>query len=242
MARAAKGQRVANRMKFAPLAVVLLQNSWLYPWDPIDIAVSAGIIRLAAGPVGPAWLAGLFLVALLNRESSLFVGLFLVIDQVVVRSDRFRPCLRPRFSGRLAVGLGMMAGSVMVVEALRRLLLVRQVFTPRPDGMPSATANGDAQLQFYNNLHELTQHLGGTAGVPAYELGFVLLFVFVAGRVRSADPRLAKLAILTLFELVSFSLFGVLSELRVFSGIVPFVALFLATSFAIRAPDRKTGA
>ncbi len=62
---------------------VLLQDTWIYPWDPIDGAVSAAIIYVAAGEGSAVMLAVAYVVALLNRESSLYVGLYLAIEAVV---------------------------------------------------------------------------------------------------------------------------------------------------------------
>lgn len=206
---------------------VLLQNSWLYPWDPIDVAVSAGIIGLAAGGDRPRAGALLFLVALLNRESSAFVGLWTILDAVVLPGRRLPVRLGLADPRKLAVGLAMIGCSALVAEALRRLLFIRQIGMVGPNGLPGAVNGADVQLQLFQNLRELTDSLDWSAGVriPAFELCFALLVLLVGTRLWSPDLRRRKLALLVLAELLFLGLFGVLSELRVYSGLVPFIAV-----------------
>jgi len=211
-----------------------LQITWIYPWDPVDAAISAAIIYYAAAPTRTATviLSLTYLVALFNRESSLFVGLFVVISHAPSVRTALHPAEWWKASRRgIASGTAMMFISLVVPALLQQFLLVRLTFGFGRGSVPPLDGLVDRPPWRYNL--ELLERVFGTGRNPleiAACVSIAITIALFALRLASPDMRLRRLAFLALIEIAATLWFGVMLELRVFSGLVPFLAILAFSS------------
>jgi hypothetical protein len=223
-----------------------LQITWIYPWDPVDAAISATIIYYAADPnrIAKRLLAIAYLVALFNRESSLFIGLFFVIAHAPPIRTLGSPANWSSTARRgIAIGSGMMLLSLGVSALLQRLLLVHLTYGLGRGSVPPIDGLTDRPPWRYNL--ELIERVFVTGRNPLEIAACVSIAVTIALfaiRLRSPDSKLRRLALLALIEMAAIFWFGVILELRVFSGLVPFLALFAFSSNYPRSIDRPLAA
>jgi hypothetical protein len=213
---------------------VLLQVNWVYPWDPVDVGLSACLIYLGATPDRLPWkmIAAVYAVALLNRESSVFVGLFLAIQV----APPYKLWLKPRFwtpnCRRLLTAAAFMIVLALVVSTTLRIALAVAIppgLTEREFTSPDNSMNWPA---WRYNL-ELLERVFITGRNPleiAACVSIVMATALFAVRLGSPDMRLRRLALLALIEMAMTLRFGVILELRVFSGLVPFLVLLAFSS------------
>ena len=208
---------------------VLLQDSWIYPWDPIDGAVSAAIIYAAADGFGWSLLAWAYSIALFNRESSLYVGLHVAIEALLrpARCAVLPFGLGLASSRRLVAAVAMMAGSLAVTAFLRRILLIREAETGTGAGASWAQFGPERPAWRYNIelLHRVFVADRNPLEIAAL-LAVLVALALILLRLWSNDFRLRKLALLALVEFGATLVFAVILELRVFSGLLPFLVLF----------------
>jgi hypothetical protein len=223
-----------------------LQVTWIYPWDPVDAAISAAIIYYAAAPnrTAAGLLAIAYLVALFNRESSLFVGLFIIIAHTPPIPTVGRPA---RWSSAtrygIAIGGGMMFLSLAVSALLQHFLLIHVTYGLGRGSLPPIDGLTDRPPWRYNL--ELIERVFVTGRNPleiAACISIAVALALFAIRLGSPDIRLRRLAVLALIEMAATLWFGVILELRVFSGLVPFLAILAFSSNDTRHIDRPAPA
>jgi len=213
---------------------VLLQVNFIYPWDPVDVGISACLIYLAAIPERLPWkmIAILYGIALINRESSVFVGFFLAVQVAPPAKLWAKPRLWPIATIRGFIAAAGMILLAIIVSRLLRIALAVAV----PPGLSEAEFTSPANTMNWPawryNL-ELLERVFVTKRNPL-EIAACVCMVVVTGlfalRLASPDIRLRRLALLALIEMAATLWLGVLLELRVFSGLVPFLVLLAFSS------------
>jgi hypothetical protein len=229
--------RLGNRIAGAPGAwrallathaafAFLLAKPWLYIWDYFDLVVFLVFALFVIEKRPTLWFVLLCLLGMLNHEIAMFVGMWLVIDAVIVR---VRGARLPW--GRLAAGIGSMVVGLVVVEMLRRALLVEElgpkIFVDAPKGVGSS---------FYFTLFHNAHDLGLILTHWDYRLLFMIIaFVaalpFVAWWIARRDRALESFAIVNVLMLGSLLAFGLLIESRIYIVLIP----MLATAAALTA-------
>jgi hypothetical protein len=218
----------------AMLFFVLLQDpKWIFLWDHLDVIVFTLFLLGAKTQRGLAYFVGLGLIAILNRQSGLFIALWLCIDGLVLWKGHGRPqwLHAPR---RLIVGVGLLMLGTLAIHFEEKWLLVREL---------AASSNpeffAERPVHLIRNLKSIYQNLVQ----PGWTLGFLpglavlgsLLGLPIAARGRSDFAR--KQSILLVGMIASVMLFGLINETRVYSMLIPFAALlpFRSSAFEVQA-------
>ncbi len=198
---------------------LVLQFYWYHTWDIVDLIVFSlfadGILRSRS----TTYFLLLFLFGIANRESALFIPLYLSLRGFEFGSGRWLPGLvsTPRVvTGALLVLLG--AAAILVV----RQLLFRHV-TPGMDEVANDVLGNEIHLT--NNLTNLV--VTNLRSVNFIYTLFVLgpLVYFGVRFAQLADPR-AKCFVMCLALVANIMVFGIVVETRMLFVLLP-MYLFL---------------
>ena len=220
---------LSSFLLFQALFTFLLGSKWLYAWDHLGILIFTIFTYLVIAGKGWCWFAALFSVAIFNRESALFIAMWMVLDPLVKAAlDRTKPDWR-----MIARGLACGIIGVILINWLRDTLLVQEV-GPTLFNMPLK-----AGLNFHNQwatniafLRRVTTEFsfGFEVLILVYLLAVIILAVLLARR----DPR-RYLALAVTQGMIVVSLFAgaILEETRVLLELLPFLVM------GIWVADRK---
>jgi len=208
----------------AMLIVAIQHCGFMYDWDLIDLSTMF-LFAYAVFAGSPVWaLTLLFVVELANRESALFIPLWIVIDAVVSMTRRFER----RALAKAGLGVVLIAIGSMWTAFLRGRLLLAD---PHDERVRQVVMG--QHLQIRQNLYDLAHPFApdgfdSSRGLAAYVLlaTFGLLFVFFARCPVVPRTQVVKVGVLLLAMMMSLFLFGLLMESRVWFELVPFM-LFL---------------
>lgn len=207
-------------------AFLVLQCPLYYVWDQIDMLVftlfAYGIV--AAKPM-PFHLV-LFGVALLNRESALFIAVYIALSGISLGIAP--PTFRVVLPSRIVFGALLVAAGALYTHFVRHAL-----FVGRLDGtMDEVHAAIGNHVYLVENLQRIfgsnftTTHFAVSITLL---VGLVLLFRKLPS-LRDAD---IKAALILLFMLAQTIVFGSVNETRLYFITIPFVLLLSL------APERR---
>ena len=140
-------------------AFILVQHYWFYTWDSIDAIIFTlfawGIFKTKS----VYYFIALFFVALLNRESALFIALYIAIDAFNFKSAKnfYFVSLKKLLVGTFLILLGL-----VYTKAIRHYL-----FVSKPDGQP------DTSHELIGNHIYLSQNLYNLFFYNAYSTDII---------------------------------------------------------------------
>ena len=211
------GEPGAWRALFATHAAFafLLAKPWLYIWDYYDLVIFLAFTLFVIEKRPTLWFVGLWAAGMINHEIALFIAIWLGVDGVVKRFDWVR----------IATSVACIIGGLVLIELLRRGLLVEEVgpkmFADAPKGVGSS---------FYFTLWHNVRDTWSMLTVWDYRL-MVLVVPFVAGIpvvawwVDRREPAWRSLAIVFVLLLGALVTFGLLVEARIYIPVIPLLAL-----------------
>lgn len=211
----------------------LLAHPWLYAWDFGSLILFTIFVYLVMSGGGWFSFTLLFLVAVLNRESALFIALWMIAnpllrwlidapgDEETSRSDR----------KIFLAGAACVAAGLVIIERLRTTLLVREI-APEAFGDPSL--GSDFHLRLWDNL-AMIRRVFTEFVTPRFDRAmyfmvpiFIGMIVLLAlALIRRNAGRFLGLALVHMALLASVLAFGVLLEARIYIEFIPFVAFGL---------------
>lgn len=221
LARAADAGRAAALLFCClwSLAFLGLQDYYFYPWDILDILI---LTFFAFSLVNERWLAWsvlLYPVALLNRESALFLPLGLVLLLLArISVEGFRRGGR-YYALRFTAGVAAILAGAAYTKFIRDVLFV----TTGGDTDPEHRVLGN-HVYFGPNLHQLLVDNWGSlnALVSLLVIGGSLWCVVLFFRNRDAGLRAGYALFLAMVYCVL--MFGMVNEARLY---IPLVSLFM---------------
>ena len=210
---------------FVMCFALLLSPLWLYSWDFIDIIVFILFIDFVLSGMSLRWFIGLFAIAIWNRDSAIFIALYLILDPLVrffyQRHYKLLPSTpldwRRMFAGAICIPAGL-----LILELLKRSLLVEEV------GDPNSSFFGNSyNITLLNNILVLKESLTHFTRefwitVPAF---LVMVTALGACLVRRDPQRYLTIYLIELSLLVSLFSFGVFFETRIYLILIPFVVI-----------------
>jgi hypothetical protein len=203
-------------------SLVLVPHSsggWLYVWDLIGINVFIAFLFLVVTNKDWRYFLALFVVAIINRESAVFISAYMMLDPLT------RKCLRraPRFDWAmfLAGGGGVVFGWA-IVNYLRAKLLVREL-GPSLWNLPQL-AGKSVCLKLSDNLQFIEDSILGVRSIVDTKISlFIVIFISICASLSCRYPsRYMALAICHGLLVLSLLSFAVISEVRIFLELVPF--------------------
>ena len=218
---------------FVACFVALQHTTWLYLWDYIDIIVFTLLIYGILRHHKTGFFGLVFVFAILNKESALFIALWLILDALIEKSEphRFQLAFKLRDFKRLLFGIILLGGGICFVEWIREMLFIKSVA-------------GSAQLtgieygkyihfKLFLNLKTFVYNFY----IPTFRLNFLIsllvLFLPLVALIKSknAEDIIFKIILLFLAIYSTIILFGLLNETRVYNILIPFV-IFLSAYFS----------
>jgi hypothetical protein len=202
---------------------LLLSNPYLYAWDFIDIIVFFIFVHFIVAEKPYPWFVMLFLVAILNRESALFIAFWLLINPVargLVSKWLGYPKSRLEWQP-MVVGVLCMVAGIALVETLRSALMIEEV------GVRQLHMGDHYHSQARLNRWLLINYF--TEFSP--NMPFVVP-IFLVGTIASAVllglqwPRhLLGLSMTSLLMIAVLLVIGFLPETRIYLELLPFIVL-----------------
>jgi hypothetical protein len=214
---------------FQMLLCLVWHKDWLYAWDLYDIIILILFAYFVFSGKDWRWFTALFAVGIFNRDSALFVSVWMILDPLAkALLDRGRGIICPPDWRMFIAGIITMAAGLGIVNGLRSILLVGET-GPELFHLPEK-AGKSIQYMLPENL-EFLRHVFVESSKLHWESGqFVILFFAVVGALALAlvlrDPRrYLAFAATQVAMLLGIMMVGLLDETRVLLDSVPFVAL-----------------
>ena len=211
------------------LLFLFIQGFSLYPWDFLDLLFFSlfgwGVFQRKS----PLFFIILFLVTITNRESGLFIGLYLLLD-----GFEFDPAaslgkkLRVASKQKLIAGIVLIGLGILYVSTIRNLLFISQ-----PGGfLDNKHAAFGNHINVIKNLRILL--------VENFAGNNILNSVFLLGSLGYAFSFLRrewKAVLVYLVMTSSVLVFGLVNESRLYAFLLPFLIFFY---FSGRSAGEKT--
>jgi hypothetical protein len=211
------------------IVTALFQKPWLYVWDFIDLIVFIVFNAFVARHRDVRLYAALVAVALLNRESALYLAGWMILDPLVrwIFDRRVGAAAAKIEWPMLATGVGLFGGGLLLIEGLRKALFVREI-GPTLVG-EVAGAHPGFHWMLADNLRALTTSLTSLRVSMSFLVPLaIVLYLAFAVRLAWRDPRgRLALAATHILLLLSTLCFGIVFETRVYMALVPLVAFQL---------------
>ncbi|KPF83414.1 hypothetical protein IP70_18850 [alpha proteobacterium AAP38] len=211
-------------LSFQALCLILINSRWHYVWDGGELLTFTLFCHFVLAGKDWCWLAGLFALSVLNRESAFFIAAWMVLDPLLTAVlDKSLP----RWPMIIA-GLACLAAGAALTQFLRTTLLKREI-GPDLFGMPEL-----AGRSFHPHIQLNIDYLLDAFLLPTQEFNIVIVILLVLPLpltvllFRRLGRRYLSLGLAHGLIVLSLPIVGVLSETRVLFDLTPFMALGFA--------------
>lgn len=211
-------------LSFQALCLILINSRWHYVWDGVELLTFTLFCHFVLAGKDWRWLAGLFALSVLNRESAFFIAVWMVLDPLLTAV--LDKC-RPRWPMMIA-GLACLAAGAALTQFLRTVLLKREI-GPDLFGMPEL-----AGRSFHPHIQLNIDYLLDAFLHPTQEFNILIVILLVLPLpltvllFRRLGRRYLSLGLVHGLIVLSLPIVGVLSETRVLFDLAPFLALGFA--------------
>jgi hypothetical protein len=204
---------------FALLVLLFQHSGYLYAWDLFDllffVLFGIGIVQQRGG----IYFTALFAVAILNRESALFMPVWMGIDAL------FRTTNAKRNIGKALYALGLLAAGIVLVIYLRETLFLGSHMSQI--GMDESHRIVGNHFYLRDNINVLFR---GPSVIDIVDhpvlpmLGFFFWMLWKNGRPVSVEQM--KLVLLILTIMTTLFLFALIQETRVWLMLIPLILIY----------------
>ncbi len=191
---------------------MMLFDYWTYPWDFVEVVTFLLFAHFAVEGKHPLYLLPVFLIAVPNRESCVFIGAWFGIYALIAKwADR---------NSRLDIGRLALSALLVGLGGAYTLLSRQLLFVSSP------AWGSDTEHQGFGNHFVLLTNL--ETGNFSVLVGFIILSICLIFTLRYATFAYARravadisLAILIVLVLTQMLLFALLEETRTFYTVLP---------------------
>ena len=226
---------------FAFLLIAFQDYWWLFTWDYIDVLVFSIFIYGVSQGVSLPFFGVLFLVGILNRESGLFIALWLVIDAFNFRPDRqskFNFKLEFVDKRKLLLGILLLLGGIVYIQLVRDYRFT-ETAANIGDGLAPKTLGNHIVLG--ENIWNLLA--ANLISINIINTFFILgLPIYFYSNRSKFNELISKCVLLFACILGAIFTFGVINETRIFFILIPFLLFFHMTFSNRRAEPENQSA
>jgi hypothetical protein len=238
------GLRHGGSAQSALLALVVFETSytlllsplWLYAWDNLDVIFFFLLVDFVLSRAPLAWFVGLYAVAIFNRDSAQFIALWMMVDPCVRWLLGPRGKNAPPFAARrFAAGAACAVAGAVVIEILRRTLLVEEIGPALfPGNMPPHARYAVMLSRNLADIGQVVTHLHHWHWLPI--LFFLALAAGLAVILAWRNPaRYLSLGLVELALIGALLVFALTFETRVYLELIPFIVL---AAVALTTPEK----
>ncbi|HCK66563.1 MAG TPA: hypothetical protein DHW49_09875 [Anaerolineae bacterium] len=198
---------------------IALQEYSFYSWDNIDAVLFMFFVWGILRSVSPLLFIPLFLVSIFNRESALFIGIYLIIDAFNIEINKSK-----RINIQLKSVKELILGIILLILGIAYTNLIRELlFISRANGFPDEQHmilgnhfNLEKNLfdLFYENF--ISMHSANSLFIFG-SIGYLLYFVR-----QYSQPQL-KAFIIFICLVLNILVFGIIHETRLYVVLLPFL-------------------
>jgi hypothetical protein len=222
---------------YVMFAFLALQFYWFFTWDSIDLILftifAYGIIK----SYSISFFLVLFFIGILNRESALFIGIYLMLDSL--QFTKKKGGYLPKFVNpkKLIIGLCIIISGIVYTRFIRNLL-----FVDNSDRYPATITSlaGNhfnlfknlKNIFFYNfNTNYLQDHLYYFVSISFVSISMTFPLAYFFASNKHMNNQQIKLYLMSLIILANIMIFGIVSESRLYLILIPFfLFLWLSTN------------
>jgi hypothetical protein len=218
---------------FSTIIVPHGPGGWIYVWDSIDIIVFITFFFFVSERKDWRYFTGLFLLALINRESALFIALWMILQPSLAFLRQKKGAVDVKM---FIAGLISLFGGFVFISFLRGFLLVREI-GPELFHKPEL-AGKSVHFKFFENIEFFKQAIMGFGwNLDGTILIFILAsFLLIIMLAKKNMEKYFALCLCQLSLLLSLILFSVIHEVRIHLELIPFMVFsaFILTEKADR--------
>jgi hypothetical protein len=211
----------------------LLNQLWLYAWDQYCIILFLLFVYFVFADKDWRWFSALFTIAILNRESALFMAIWMVVHPIAKAFFTYRHKHWLRHIDKALCLAGILCGTLgtLLILALRKMLLVREMVSA-----PGVSHNFDIAIGF--NIRSIAGELTPSLFFHLTPLFILTCAAVLAISLMKKDPaRFFGLGFTFLALSASIFCFGVISESRVMLELIPFYIFGILYYLAPETPS-----
>jgi hypothetical protein len=199
-----------------------IQHYWSYPWDYIDLGVFTLFAFFIFTRKPTIFFIALFLLEIINRESALFIPLFLVIDAFHIELSSKNIRLSVCHKSKLLIGMLLITLGILYTKFIRHFLFIESSIKAIADDSSHQLLGNHFLLKdnvraFFHNF--LTKDF-------VVSVFIVLMVLFLLGNVKKFSEVQLKALVLFMSLLISIFLFGLINETRMLTVLLPFLLFF----------------
>ncbi len=224
-------RRCVTSLVFFGLSLILIQHQWHYTWDYIDLIVFTIFLYGVYSSKSTPYFCLVFLLGILNRESVLFIALWLIIDAFKYASvengfPRFKLSLHNKW--RLLVGASLLIGGAVYIKMIRSYRFI--------ESSSPAVGLDEEHRMFGNhtkplfNIENFFSNFLSPLELPV-SLFILGILLFIISMLHRAREETIKLSILVVIMVASIFTFGTINETRQFTMVLPFLLFFYVTEW-----------
>ncbi len=196
---------------------ICIQDYGFYTWDSIDAILFSLFVWGIFQGQSAAYFLLLFLTAILNRESALFISLYLVIDSFQFNKMKIHLASK----SKLVIGSLLTIGGIIYTKLIRDYLFISQ-----PNGLSDSThAQIGNHFHFQKNILDLFFNNLTSLNIlnSIFILGSIAYLIYF---IRQYTDRQIKAFVVFIILVVNILIFGVINETRMYIILVPFLIFF----------------
>lgn len=209
--------------------IAFLDLYWLYIWDYIDNIIFILFIYGVFSNKNNLYYSVLFIIALLNRESALFIPLWMIIDSIIHKKEEtgLKVNIKLYNNTRLFLGTILLIGGIVFINLVREYLLIEETAAAKniEFAMERPFHFLKNSKQFFENIYKIDFELNILVNI--FLISIPILIIKLRNKM---DDKVFKLTILFIIILISIILMGLINETRIYNTIIPFF-IFLSLYF-----------
>lgn len=212
----------------------LLNQLWLYAWDQYSIILFLLFVYFVFADKDWRWFCALFSIAVFNRESALFMAIWMVVHPIARAFFAHRHDHWPRRIDRSMCLAGILCGvlGTFLIHNLRTTLLIREMASA-----PGVSHNFDIAIGL--NLRNITAAFSPNLFYHLTPLFILIGTAILAISLMKKDPaRFFGLGLTFLALTASIFCFGIIHETRVLLELIPFYIFGILYHLAPEIPAR----